>query len=104
MTVLANTPIGWAILAVSFGSTVVGTYVAYQAYRGYRRHESRPMQYLSVGLVLLLGVSFVSAFVGSLLFRGGVVPSEYRQPFTLLVRSFQFLGVGFIAYSLYRRS
>lgn len=101
---IATTPMEWAIFAVSFASTVVGLYIAYQAYRGYRRHESRPMQFLSIGLILLLGVTFAAAFVGTLLFRGDVVSDEYRPPFTLLVRLLQFLGVGFIAYSLSRRS
>lgn len=35
---------------------VAGTFVAYQAYRGYRRNESRPMLYLAVGIVLLTTV------------------------------------------------
>lgn len=30
-----------------------GVFVAYQAYRGYRRNGSRPMLYLAVGIVLL---------------------------------------------------
>ncbi|WP_323190394.1 hypothetical protein [Halostella sp. PRR32] len=101
---LATSPIQWAILAASFASTVVGLYVAYQAYRGYRRHQSRPMQYLSLGLVILMGVTFASAFVGSLLLRGGVVPNDYRPGFTLLVRLLQLLGVAFIAYSLSLRA
>lgn len=101
---IATTPIEWAILAASAASTAVGLYVAYHAYRGYRRHRSRPMQYLSLGLVILLGVTFASAFVGSLLLRGGVVPGDYRPGFTLLVRLLQLLGVAFIAYSLSIRS
>ncbi len=35
---------------------VVGVFVAYQAYRGYRRNESRPMLYLALGIVLLTAV------------------------------------------------
>jgi len=101
---IATTPIEWAILAVSAASTAVGLYIAYQAYRGYRRHRSKPMQYLSLGLVILLGVTFVSAFVGSLLLRSGVVSGDYRSGFTLLVRLLQLLGVVFIAYSLSIRS
>lgn len=35
---------------------LVGSFVAYQAYRGYRRNGSRPMLYLAVGIVLLTAV------------------------------------------------
>jgi hypothetical protein len=93
----------WAIFALAFGSVVVGGYVGYQAYRGFRRHESRSMQYLSVGLFLLTAVAFGTAFVGSLLLREGLVPLGYQRPLTLLTRLLQFLGVAFIAYSLHRR-
>lgn len=32
---------------------VAGVFVAYQAYRGYRRNESRPMLYLAIAIMLL---------------------------------------------------
>ena len=35
---------------------VVGVFVAYQAYRGYQRNESRPMLFLALGIVLLTAV------------------------------------------------
>lgn len=37
-------------------TAVAGVFVAYQAYRGSRRNESRPMLYLAVGIVLLTAV------------------------------------------------
>jgi hypothetical protein len=94
----------WAIVAFAFGSTVLGVYIGYQAYRGYRRHRSRSMQYLSIGLFLLTAVTYGAAFVGSLLLRQGVLPLALQTPFTLVVRVIQFVGLGFIAYSLYTRS
>ncbi|MFB6084546.1 MAG: hypothetical protein ABEJ94_09910 [Halorientalis sp.] len=93
----------WLIFALSAGSVVVGSYVGYQAYRGFRRHDSRPMQYLSIGLFLLTAVAFGLSFVGSLLLRRGILPLAYEQPLVLLTRLLQFLGVFFIAYSLHRR-
>jgi hypothetical protein len=96
--------IEWLILALAFGSTLVGSYVGYQAYRGYRRHDSRTMRALSAGLFCLTAVAFVVAFVGSLLLRGGVLPLAFQQPLTLLTRSLQFLGVVLIAYSLHIRN
>lgn len=95
--------LNWAIVALAAGSTVVGGYVAYQAYRGFRRNRSRPMQLLAVGLFLLTGVSFVTAFVGSVLLRQGVIPLVYERPLTLVTRAVQFLGVLCIAYSLHQR-
>jgi hypothetical protein len=93
----------WTIFALSAGSVVVGSYVGYQAYRGFRRHDSRPMQYLSIGLFLLTAVAFGLSFVGSLLLQMDVLPRTFQQPLTLLTRLLQFLGVFFIAYSLHKR-
>jgi NhaP-type Na+/H+ or K+/H+ antiporter len=92
-----------AIVVVSFLSTVLGLFVGYQAYRGFRRHESTSMQYLSVGLILLTAVTFTTAFVGSALLQFGAIDASFRQPFTLVVRLCQLLGLACIAYSLYRR-
>jgi hypothetical protein len=99
----ATAVVDWLILALSFGSTVVGGYVGYQAYRGYRRHDSATMRYLSLGLFFLTALAFGIAFVGTGLLRVGVLPAEFQRPLTLVTRTFQFLGVFFIAYSLHRR-
>lgn len=40
-------------------TALVGLFVAYQAYRGYRRNDSRPMLYLGVGIAFVTTVSFV---------------------------------------------
>jgi hypothetical protein len=93
-----------AILLLAFGSTLVGSYVGYQAYRGYRRHDSRTMQALAAGLFCLTGVAFVVAFVGSLLLQQGLLPLTFQRPLTLVTRVFQFLGVVLIAYSLHSRT
>ncbi|RDI69977.1 DUF7521 family protein [Halopelagius longus] len=95
--------IDWAIIALALGSTLVGSYVGYQAYRGYRRHDSRAMRALSLGLFFLTAVAFGIAFVGSLLLREGYLGLQYQQPLTFVTRLFQFLGVLLIAYSLHSR-
>ncbi|MBV0902210.1 DUF7521 family protein [Haloarcula salina] len=97
------TLVEWLIVGLAFGSTLLGGYVGYQAYRGYRRHDSRSMRYLSAGLFCLTAVAFAVAFVGSLLLRQGVLPVRFQQPLTLVTRAFQFVGVLFIAYSLHTR-
>jgi hypothetical protein len=93
-----------AILLLALGSTLVGGYVGYQAYRGYRRHDSRTMRALAAGLFCLTGVAFAVAFVGSVLLRQGIIPLSFQQPLTLVTRVFQFLGVVLIAYSLHSRN
>ncbi|ELZ80260.1 hypothetical protein C453_19320 [Haloferax elongans ATCC BAA-1513] len=93
----------WLIIALAFGSTLVGGYVGYQAYRGYLRHDSRTMQALSLGLFFLTAVAFSVAFVGSVLLREGYIGLQYQRPLTLATRTFQFLGVLLIAYSLHSR-
>jgi ABC-type transporter Mla maintaining outer membrane lipid asymmetry permease subunit MlaE len=40
-------------------TAAVGLFVAYQAFRGFRRNESRPMLFLAVGLFFLTTVGFV---------------------------------------------
>ncbi|WP_018257835.1 DUF7521 family protein [Halomicrobium katesii] len=40
-------------------TAVVGGFVAYQAYRGYRRNASRAMLSLAVGILLLTTIPFV---------------------------------------------
>lgn len=91
------------IVALALGSTLVGGYVGYHAYRGYRHHDSRAMQALSLGLVLLTTVAFGIAFGGSLLLRQGYLALRFQPVLTLVTRGFQFVGVLLIAYSLHSR-
>jgi hypothetical protein len=88
---------------VSLGSTVLGLVIGYQAYRGFRRNDSRSMRYLSIGLVLLTAVSFSLAFFGTLLLRIQILPTSVGDPLRLVVRLLQFAGLAFITYSLYSR-
>jgi NhaP-type Na+/H+ or K+/H+ antiporter len=92
-----------AIVVVSMASTIVGLFIGYHAYRGFRRHQSRSMQYLSLGLILVTAVTYTAAFVGTGLLRLGVINAGLQSPLTLAVRLLQFAGLVCIAYSLYRR-
>lgn len=40
-------------------SALIGLFIAYQAYRGYRRNDSRPMLVIAVGFALALAVPFL---------------------------------------------
>lgn len=47
------------IFFVGLASAALGTVVAWTAYRGYARNESRPMLFLAVGVAFLTVVPFV---------------------------------------------
>jgi len=53
-------------------TALVGAFVAYQGYRGYRRNDSRPMLYLAVGILLLTTVTFLVQQVVGLATSGAV--------------------------------
>ncbi len=93
----------WAILATSFGLIVLGLVIGVQAYRGFRRNDSRPMQYLSIGLILLTAVPFTLSFAGTLLISVRPEFAAYRRPLTLVAQLLQFGGLALITYSLYKK-
>jgi hypothetical protein len=95
--------VSMAVLAVSLGSVVLGLVVGYQAYRGFRRNDSRSMRLLSAGLILLTAVPFPLTFLTTLLIRLDASLAGFRQPAFLLAQTLQFAGLAFITYSLYQR-
>ena len=44
------------LLAYELIGAVIGVFIAYLAYRGYRRNQSRPMLFVAVGFALALGL------------------------------------------------
>lgn len=54
-------PVELAFLASEAVVVALGLAISYVAYRGYRRHDARPMLYVSVGFALALGVPAVAA-------------------------------------------
>ena len=73
--------------------------IVYQAYRGYRRHGSRPMLFLALGVVLLTIVPTVVSLVASR-YVSATVFGTTVAPF---VESIRVLGLASIVYSLYGR-
>lgn len=63
------------VQATDLLSAIVGLFIAYQAYRGYRRNDSRPMLVIAVGFTLALAVPFllVVLFVAVPLLPEGVI-------------------------------
>ena len=83
------------------GSAIVGLYIGYQAYRGLRRNDEPAMRYLSAGMILLFGVTYLLAVVGQGLIAFHVVTLGFQDVFRLLVRVLQLVGLSLIAYSLH---
>lgn len=96
-------PLAATLLAMAAASAVLGVYVGYQAYRGFRRNDSVPMKFLSLGLLLLTGVGYGLSFGGSLAFQYGLAPEVLRPAWQLAVRGAQLAGLACIVYSLYRK-
>ena len=91
------------VLGLALVATALSAFIAYQAYRGYRRNGSRPMLYLAVGFAFITTVPF---FVDILFFA---VAARYfgAQTASVVLPSvkygIQIVGLAFVLYSLYGR-
>ncbi|WP_436932342.1 DUF7521 family protein [Halosimplex halobium] len=75
-------------------TAAVGLFVAYQAYRGYRRNDSHPMLFLGVGIFLVTTVPFVvTTLLVSVLFASDAAA-------VLAWATLEILGLGSILYAL----
>jgi hypothetical protein len=75
-------------------TAAVGLFVAYQAYRGYRRNDSRPMLFLGVGIFLVT----VAPFVVTTLLVSVLLASDAAA--ILAWALLEILGLGSILYAL----
>lgn len=71
------------LLAYELLGAGLGVVIAYLAWRGYRRNQSRPMLFVSLGFVLALGVPLVLtiAYLALPVFGGRVVVQIVTQTF-----------------------
>lgn len=78
-------------------SGLIGILIAYVAYRGYRRNDSRPMLYIAAGFGLALGIPFalVPAFF--------IAPSRVVQGLYVVQTTSQLSGLLLILYALRMR-
>ena len=53
------------LMALQVFKAIVGVTIAVIAYQGYRRNQSRPMLFIAIGFILVLGIPF-------LLYLGGL--------------------------------
>jgi len=92
-----GTPPDWVVAYVQATDVLialVGVFIAYQAYRGYRRNGSRPMLFIAVGFVLVLAVPFVSLVVYL------AVPFLSEGVVSVFTQTSQVLGMVSILYAL----
>lgn len=83
------------LLAYELLGAVLGVFIAYIAYRGYRRNQSRPMLFVSLGFALALGVPLVLTLgYLALPVTGGRVAVQF------LSQTFEILGLLSIIYGL----
>lgn len=87
-------------LAFAGASALVGLFISFLAFRALRRHQSRQMLLLSVGMILLFGAAYLVALLGSLLIHVRVLTLPQQNYVQLVVRILQFVGLTAIAYSL----
>ena len=95
-----GSPIALIAGAAATLSALIGLYIGYQAYRGLRRNEERSMRWLSVGMILLFGLTYTLAVTGQGLLAFRVIPIHLQNVVRLLVRVTQLAGLVCIAYSL----
>ncbi|MFC7141303.1 hypothetical protein ACFQMA_15875 [Halosimplex aquaticum] len=77
-----------------FTGALLGLFIAYQAYRGYRRNDSRPMLFIAVGFIVIMGVPLLFS-VPALL-----IPSIPLLEVQALVQAFEVAGLLCIIYAL----
>lgn len=74
--------------------SALGLFIAYLAYRGYRRNSSRPMLYLAVGFGIILALP-IPVVALSLLFP--TIPGPLTQAF---IQTLELVGLLCIIYAL----
>ncbi|MDZ5812909.1 hypothetical protein U4E84_16335 [Halorubrum sp. AD140] len=73
------------LLAYELLGAVLGVFIAYLAYRGYRRNRSRPMLFVSAGFALALGMplAVTVAYVALPVTGGRVAVQAVTQTFEI---------------------
>lgn len=89
------------LLTITLGAMVMGLFIAFQAYRGYRRNRSRRMLFLALGLTLLTVVPFALSLVVTFLGQQtSLGPRLYTFWLPVTTRLVEICGLGCILYSL----
>ena len=84
------------LIVAKLVTMVLGFLIAYQAYRGYRRNNSRPLLYVAIGFVF---ISFGAVIEGLLFDVVGLTLSDSGTVATIIVA----VGMLCVLYALYGR-
>ncbi|MDS0301230.1 hypothetical protein NDI76_21080 [Halogeometricum sp. S1BR25-6] len=84
------------LIVAKLVTMVLGFLIAYQAYRGYRRNNSRPLLYVAIGFVF---ISFGAVIEGLLFDIVGLTLSDSGTVATIIVA----VGMLCVLYALYGR-
>lgn len=89
------------LIGVTLITIILSLYIVYQAFRGYRRNESRRMLFLAIGLTLLTIAPVVLWIVGASIGDSlGLGPRVYMFFIPVSNRIIQIAGLCCILYSL----
>jgi len=83
-----------ALQAYELVGAAFGLFIAYLAYRGYRRNDSRPMLFLALGFSIIFGLA-VPVFGLSLAF-----PAVSPVVSQIFIQTFEIIGFLCIIYAL----
>lgn len=86
--------IGAFLQAYEMVGAALGLFIAYIAYRGYRRNDSRPMLYLAIGFGIILGLPIPVVAISLLL---PSIPGPVAQAF---IQTLEIAGLLCIIYAL----
>lgn len=84
-----------ALQAYELVGAALGLFIAFLAYRGYRRNDSRPMLFVSLGFALALGLPLVLTLLYLVLPVTG-----WRVGFQVVVQTIEIVGLLCIIYGL----
>ena len=88
--------LGLLATAVGFVTALLAVFVAYQGYRGYRRNDSAPVFFLSLGILFLTALPF---FASEAL---GTLPGVSDAKVILAIQVLNVVGLGSVLYALTR--
>mgnify|MGYP006304465727 FL=1 len=93
LSALGQNPLRVTVFLTQIVSVGLGLAISYYAYQGYRRNDSRPLLFLAIGFVLVLGIPAILAIA---LYSFGM----NRMLAGVLSQTFQILGLLSILYAI----
>ena len=90
-------------LSLSLVATALGVVVTWQAYRGFKRHDERPLLFLAVGLAFLTVSPLVLDLTVTVYVARNFGAEATARIIPLVDYVTRIIGLAFVLYSLYGR-